>query len=385
MVQIGTIEYVAEVTGAGDARSKTDSLQESQERLADTSGESAGALNGFAGTVQGTGEEAGRASFVTGIFDHSLRILGSTVFFVGGILTGFAKAVGVVAVALKGGALAVGVLTGTLSGLTLGGVVGTAVAGITGFVGWLAAGSAGALAFAGVIGVGIGVLGAWILHVTGALDAVQRFGAWVGNVLPDWVRDGMLAVLGVTVGPLAALGGFIIGTFEGGFSEGVDRAREVMGIWVGAIDRTTDRVVGLFRDMWDRILGMVPSPGDLAPDVGDVPLLGDVVDAGADVADFFGGLRGSLPGLQAGGRVGRGGIAQVHEGEAVIPRPFVEAVERADAGRGRGGDTFVDTIVVNIDGADFDPSDMSRRDVQDFAERIARALGRETSTVAGTR
>lgn len=442
MVQIGTIEYEARVTGAGEARSKTEDLQESQEDLAEASEESAGVMNRFAGTVETGGENAGNAAHNVGIMDTATRLLGSTATFVTGALGGMAARILGISGATAAASGALSTLTGWLSGLTLSGIIGSAVGAIKGFAGWLAAGSAGALAFAGAVGAGLGLLGVWALQVTGALDAVRGFGTWVRDRLPGWVRDGLLQIISLAVGPLAALGGFITGTLEGGFGEGVRRARQVIGVFVGAWQRNINRVVRIGQVGWNRIkqgvaglrtravsevgkirnfaenswsriasgaqsmkqkvVGFFGDIGTAAtnqfrsgfnsvvPSSIDIPsvTIGGGSIAGQDIpSTTIGGGSLSLPQLQTGGMIEQSGAAVVHEGEAVVPEPIVSAAE--SGGGGGGGDTIIEVdvggITLRVDGSGFDPNDLSRRELESLADQIASAIGKKTSTVAGTR
>lgn len=399
-------------------------------------------MNRFAGTVETGGDNAGDAAQSVGVMDTATRLLGSTASFVAGSLGGLAgRIVGITGVsAAASGALST--LTGWLSGLTLSGVVGSVTGAISGFAGWLAAGSAGALAFAGAIGAGLGLLGVWVLEVTGALDAVKRFGAWVGNQLPGSVRDGLLQIISIVAGPLAALGGFIVGTLEGGFGEGVRRAREVIGIFVGAWKRNINRIVQVGQAGWNRIkqgvaglrsraisevrniqnfasnswsritsgaqsmkqkvVGFFGDIGTAAtnqfrsgfnsvvPSSIDIPsvTIGGGTIAGQDIPSAtIGGGSISLPQLQTGGMIEESGAAVVHEGEAVVPEPIVSAAESGGGGGGGGGDVTVEVgqIVLEVSDPGFDPSDLSRSEIKDLADRISRALGQKTSSVAGTR
>lgn len=533
MVQIGTIEYEAKVTGAAEAQSQTEDLQESQEDLAESSEESATSLNGFAGSIRSSGDASTRTGRQTGVLDHSLRLLGSTAHFVGGAIVGLVGKVTGLGGVMAAGAKAVGVIKGALAGLTLKGMLGSVVGALKGFGAWLAAGSAGALAFAGAIGAGLGLLGVWILEVTGALDAVRNFGAWVGDVLPGWVRDGLLQVLSIGVGPLAALGGFITGFIQGGFSEGFAQAREVMSIFGGAwrrqigrisdvfwggvdriksgwssirsgarsaIDGTRERFFGFVegvRGRWDsfvagtvgrfnegveqirggfvflresgiqaisqiagffiggitgirerftgafdtvdeRFSGLAEGiqerveaiPGDIRSGLNRVErvftgtwedikdgvtgFLGDIEDAATNtvragfnavvpdevsipsvtlsapswaggMSTTIGGQSLDLPQLQVGGRIQESGAAVVHEGEAVIPEPIVSAAERGGGDGDDGGGVTVEDMTLIINADTFDPTDLSRRDIQELADRLTKAMGRKTSSRAGTR
>lgn len=321
MVQIGTIEYEAKVTGAAEAKSQTEDLQESQEDLAEASEDSAGSLNGFAGSIRRSGDASTQTGRQTGVLDHSLRLLGSTAHFVGGSLVALAKKNTILAGAIKGVTAAVGLAKGALAGLTLKGMLGTVVGALKGFGAWLAAGSAGALAFAGAIGAGLGLLGVWALEVTGALDAVRNFGAWVGDVLPGWVRDGLLQVLSIGVGPLAVFGGFITGFIQGGFSEGFAQAREVMSVFGGAWRRNMGRLsdafwgfVGWIGDGWDRIKSVGRS----------------AIDGTRERFDqFVGGVRGRWDSFVAG-TVGRfwEGVEQIRGGFVFLREAGVQAISQ---------------------------------------------------------
>jgi hypothetical protein len=388
MVQIGTIEYEARVTGVAEAKQNAEEFAATQEDAAEAS-ERAAASGGFlAGTLglvasreEEAGDEADNAGTKTDLLSSSLFFLGSTAVTTAAQMLGVSGALGTVAGAA-------GTVKATLSGLTLSGVVGSVTSAFSGFVGWLAAGSAGALAFAGAIGAGIGALGVWVLQVTGALDAVRGFGRYVGSELPPSVRDGLLAVTGIFTGSLATIGAFITGTIAGGFDEGFARAMRVSQTFRGAYNRTMGRV----EDFTDRTVAYVISRFD---QLGDA-VVGTVTQAwnsniparisfpAATIAgQTIGGGGISIPRLQTGGMVDETGLAVVHEGESVIPEPITSAAE--GGGGGGGGDsTVIERIVVNVSG-DFDPSDMSKRDVESLADRIDAAIGKNTNTRAGVR
>lgn len=541
MVQIGTIEYEAKVTGVEDAQEQTRELQQQQEGLAQASEESAGSMDNFAGTVEQTGDETEQTSRNVGILDTSTRLLRSTIVGTIGAIGGMIlKVAGLGAVAgTVAGAL--GTLKAAVSGLTLSGIIGSVVGGLKGFAAWLAAGSAGALAFAGAIGAGLGLLGAWVLEVTGALDAIKGFGTWVRDKLPGWVRDGILQVISIVAGPLALAGGMIKGFFEDGWSgaveagkriirsfvgawkrqlgrikdalsgavnwitttwnrgvtrvkriwgrgvsrikntwdRGVQRVGEiwnrgvdrVMNIWNRGVDRVTgawnsgvdsiqqtwdrgvQRVKGGWQDLentfsrgwqsfkqdakgavsgtvqtWNQGVNRMKSKyknlknsvigffGDMkseavkfgsnveqavvntvrsgfnsvVPDRISLPSTTiDVPEVAGGRSFTIGGQSLDLPQLQVGGMVNETGIAQVHEGEAVIPEPIVQSAETStgggDAGGGSGRSTVViENLSLNLSG-EFNPSDMSRRELEDLADNVASAIGEKTQLQAGTR
>jgi len=74
----------------------------------------------------------------------------------------------------------------------------------------------GSLAAAAAFGALLGLLGVGILEKTGILDAVRNLGAAIGEALPAAVRDGMLAVLSLVLGPLAVLVSFLFLRQRGG-------------------------------------------------------------------------------------------------------------------------------------------------------------------------
>lgn len=414
MVQIGTIEYEARVTGVDDAQESTDELQESQEQLAETTEESAGLLNRFAGTVDAGAGNADEAAHNVGRMDTSTRLLGSSASIAAGAVSVLVGEI--VAASVTGGAAAgaLGSLKGAISGLTIGGIVGGAIGSLKGFASWLAAGSAGALAFAGALGFGLGVLGVWALEVTGAIGKIRQFGQVLSEKLPGWARDGLITLIGIFAGPLAAIGSFIVGTIQGGFKEGINRAKQTLSVFQGAWNRTIgriksvassgwntiasgaqgmkNRIVGFFGDLGDSAGSMIRSGFNAAiPSSLSIPevTIGGGSIAGQDIPSVsIGGGSINMPQLQTGGMIEQSGAAVVHEGEAVIPEPIVSAASGGgSSGGGGGGDVTVDVggITLEVTDPNFDPSDLSRRDVESLADRIARILGKKTSSIAGTR
>jgi len=246
MVRIGEVFWVASVQGGDEAADTADSMGDSMESVAGSAVGAAAAQEDYGDSTAEANEQTEESTFLTGALDVAQSLLGSTLFFTA---SSFSVA-GTAAYAYSG---AMTVATAATSGLSFAagvasGALGTAAGYVSGFVSWLAAGSAGALAFGAAIGLAIGTLGVWILSVTGALDAVRNFGAWVGNVLPGWVRDGLLQMLSLAVGPLAVFGGFISGFVEGGFDEGFRRARAVIDTFIGAWDRQIGRIVSVGED-----------------------------------------------------------------------------------------------------------------------------------------
>ena len=94
----------------------------------------------------------------------------------------------------------------------------------------------------------------------------------------------------------------------------------------------------------------------------------------------IGGQTLDLPQLHTGGLIEESGIAEVHEGEAVIPADIVQAAEN---GEGSGGVTKVDINLGGIEIGDqsLDIRDMSRMELQNLAKLIAEELGDEVRSV----
>lgn len=136
---------------------------------------------------------------------------------------------------------------------------------LSSLVGWITGLVSGTLALPVAIGAIIGLFGVWALEALGVLDAVQNLGRWIGNLLPGIVRDGILTIIGIFAGPLAVIGGFITGFIEGGFEEGIERAQEIIDIFIGAAARLfqpiADVITGIFETLqnivsqtWDAIV-----------------------------------------------------------------------------------------------------------------------------------
>lgn len=421
MTKIGEVFWVASVQGADSATENAQELEGSMDSVASTATQAAEAQNQYGDSTADSAEATGRASFLTGKLNVMTGLLSSTLFFTSKqfnlaatAATAYSGAVSLAGLASAGATKAVALL-GTAAG-----AIGSAFAWVSGvgssFLAWLAAGSAGAIALAGAIGFGLGVLGVWILQVTGALDAVKNFGRWVGNVLPGWVRDGLLQMLSVAVGPLAAFGAFISGTVEGGFDEGFRRAREVVDIFLGAWDRQIGRVVSIGEDAltslqegwtsfknWifgivdgivDKILAIPDAAAEAADAIPGSDLAGEagrqaggVLSGAAETGGDIVGGGADLLGLQTGGIIAEGGVAEVHRGEAVIPRTIVEAARGGDRGparRGGGGegDTEV-TYDIDIGDQTLDLSKLDRSTLRELSAMLNDELGNTTGNLTG--
>jgi len=251
MVKVGEVFWVARVEGQGKASAAAQDLQDDMGDVAEQSTKAAAAQETVASTTGDAADSQDDAAGSTGVLTTAYSLLGSGLLFAAnrtGLMTvatlAYSKAAGVAAAATTAWNIAQGGVGGLLK--KLGGLLGTASAYLSGFVSWLLAGSAGAFAVAGAIGAAIGLLGVWILEVTGALDAIKGFGEWVGNQLPGFVRDGLLNVLSIVVGPLAVLGGLIVGFVEDGFSGAFDRAGQIVDIFIGSWARNIGRLGAIF-------------------------------------------------------------------------------------------------------------------------------------------
>lgn len=110
----------------------------------------------------------------------------------------------------------------------------------------------------------------------------------------------------------------------------------------------------------------------------------------------------NLVGLDSGGRILESGVAEVHKGEAVIPRPLVEAAEQGanrvgnmardsvsvevnnQAGGGGGGPSKVEnSYQISVGDQSLDLSNLSRSDLRTLAALIGDQLGEDAGDLAG--
>jgi methyl-accepting chemotaxis protein len=263
-----------------------------------------------------------------------------------GTLIGVLGTLAIVGSAVAGALIAIG---GLLPGLTISGVLGSALSALTSFVGTLAGLVTGSLAAAVAFGVFLGLLGVAALEATGVLDAVRNLGSAVGEALPAAARDGALAFISALLGPLAVIGaatsGFVSGVLDGGLSEGIDRAisnaKEVIGTFVGAWRRTLGRigdVVGGFVEdafQWGRALIEEFASGIESK-------ISDVAGAASDVAAE---ARAHLPGSPAD----RGPLSDLDEAGPALAETFADGMA--------GGVGRVRSAAVNVAGAADNGSD----------------------------
>lgn len=417
MVRIGEVFWVASVKGTDEAADASDELSDSMGSVAGAAIGASEAQNEYGDSTKDANEQTERSTFLTGALNVAQSLLASTLFF-----TSQSFSVASVAATVYSGAMTLA--TAATSGLAavvtyVGGALSTAAGLVSGFVSWLAAGSAGALAFGAAIGLAIGTLGVWILSVTGALDAVKNFGAWVGNVLPGWVADGLLQMLSLAVGPLAVFGGFIAGFVEGGFDEGFRRARQVIDVFIGAWDRQLGRIVSVAEDGWnalrqgwtdfknwifgivdgivDKIMAIPDAAAEAADSIPGSDIAGEagrqagglVGDAAGAVGDA-GSAIGDAVGLDSGGMIQDEGIARVHKGEAVIPEPIVSAAKGREGSAPRSappaaGGPPEQNFDIEIGDQSLDLSRVDRSTLRELAAMIDSEIGSSTGNLAGGR
>jgi hypothetical protein len=275
------------VSNVADAQANANDFAESNREMG-ASAEDAGEATGFlAGRLSTTSDEQDDVSKGADDADEGFTLLRGTVVGLTGTLGSLMlRFVGVSSVvgALSG---AVSTLTGYLGALSLSGILGSVTGALSTFVGWLAAGSAGALAVGAAIGLAIGLFGVWILEITGVLDWIGRLGDTLANALPGWARDGILAIIGLFAGPLAIIGGFIVGFIEGGFDRAFERAGQITDIFFGAFKRLAGGAFDWFR-------GALRGVGDFVGDIwhGIERMVGDVWDGIRKT------VRGAISGVQ---------------------------------------------------------------------------------------
>lgn len=134
----------------------------------------------------------------------------------------------------------------------------------------------------------------------------------------------------------------------------------------------------------NRELSADPETGFIDPR--ETPGLSQAFDAGQATGNFlFGG--------KAGARIQSDGIMRVHAGEELVPADITRDLQMVDNLMSLGGDgggggganvTQVENISVELSG-DFDPSNVSRRDLDSLADRLVDLIGEKTNRRAGVR
>lgn len=146
----------------------------------------------------------------------------------------------------------------------------------------------------------------------------------------------------------------------------------------GAVGSVVDAITSPFEMAKELITGIVSSITDMASSVGEavggmvdsIPGSGAVGDAGSFVSK-------NVPGLDSGGIVKQGGLAEIHKGEAVVPADVTKEAVKEGTDSGGGGDQPIKVNVGGIEVGDqtIDLSKLTRTEQKKLAELIAEKLG----------
>jgi hypothetical protein len=410
MAEVGSLTWVAEIQEVAQSKREAEEMTEGLEGVAEQARETDAAVEEVGDTTGSLNARFGGLETSAGFLAGGLSLLG------GEILLLLGRFVGVGAAAAK--------LTGLLRGL----YVWVAAGGLTGaistlvgvgqsFLGWLAAGSAGALAFGAAIGALIGLTVTWILEITGVLDVIGQLGVMLRDSLPGWARDALLAVISIFAGGLAVLGGLIVGFVGSGgdLEVAMETAEEVLQIFAGAWERLFAGVMetagefksdliawgeGVAGDLSDTITGVVEGAWNAAvPDTIDIPEMSvggqsiSTTIAGQEVGGSLpvvsiGGQDLDLPQLATGGQVKSGGAAELHEDELVMPadisQDIIDLLRGAAGGGGGGGETVViEQQVIEIGDQQLDVRELDRGAMELLADLIAERQGDKLTTLVG--
>lgn len=247
MAEVGELTWIAEIKEVADAKREASEVTDDLEGMAEVARETDDAVKDVDDSAGGLGKSFGTLGKTTGLVNGMLGLLNSSLIVLILQFTGLrGKVLGTIA-SLQAlyGVLGTGGLLGVLS--TIGTKLGA-------FASWVAAGSAGALAFAAALGAVIGLIGVWILKITGVLDVIGDLGSALADRLPGWATDAILAVISIFAGGLAVLGGVILGFMEGGLSGAIERGSEVLFIFVDAWVRLAERVREVAGDLLDGLI-----------------------------------------------------------------------------------------------------------------------------------
>ena len=388
MVTIGSLSWVAKVEGISDANAQADNLADSMaqaEQKTESANEQLEESEGKMGALT----SATSSSTVAMMTNSNIAsLLTSSIFFLTSAVTAL------IGKKLTLAAIITGIVAGlkTISGIVVlaGGYISAMAASVGTLLGygsaciaWLAAGSAGAIAAAVAIGAFIGLLGVFILEITGVLDWVRALGESLGTDLPAWASEGLLALIGIFAGPLAIIGGFISGFVEGviedglvgGINRGVERAREVLDIFILAWRRTFDRITGWatsFASDISRAMGNVIRDGwnAVVPSQVNIP---SITVAGQTI----GGQSIDLPQLQSGGIIEQTGMFVGHAGERVLNPAETSRVNEITNVGGGGAGLTIEELIIDIGDQTLDLSTLTRSELQDLAELMTEEFGRE--------
>lgn len=438
MVQIGKIEYAAEVTGADEAESKTESLTDSYAGMGEQATGAAEDVGFLGGTLSTAADESKDAEEAAADADTEFTLLQNTIE---GIQGGIGELLGTAGLSGIGGLIQGGVALGSL---VKGASFATLVKG---------AASLGALIIAADTITDI-IEGK--APLTAFVDSTEDFGELVLN--PIGIENDLVegvAGLGVFIAGAASIASFITGV---SISTMITGAGAKIATFLG-VSSLTSLVTGAGATIASFLGGisltaLVAGVGSIAALIFGVISLGDLVDGdisrwnlpgrfGAALGEGFrrawpdmaeriynaftnnpvyaageftgeviqgqsrGGVQVENGGLsanpetgfidprdypfgQSGGRVGETGLAVIHENEQLIDPSTAETLRSADgmrSGGGGGGDVTsvtVENITMEMTG-DFDPSNVTRRQLSSLASRLTDVMGDKTNRRAGVR
>lgn len=409
MAEVGELTWIAEIKEIAKSKKSAEEMNEGLEGLADQARQTDEAMEQVGDSSGSLSDSFGGLGRSSGFLTGALGLVGSGLMLLVGQFTTATTATGVLTGAMKG-------LYAWLAGGGISGVLATASGYASSFIGWLAAGSAGALAFAAALGAAAGLFVVWIMHITGVLDWIGGLGEALGTQLPGWARDGLLAVISIFAGGLALLGALIVGFMEGGLQGAIERGEEVLQIFGGAWERLIGGIMETLNDWKQDVIQLASNVAEelasavttavsglwnsVIPDsitlpeisVGgqsistEIPHVGEVggtlpeVSIGGDTIDF--------PQLASGGMIEEGGGAVLHQGEMVLPadvsRDVISALRRARKGGGGGGTTLnIERQVIEIGDQTLDLSRLDRGMLEELADLIAEKQGDELTTLIG--
>lgn len=276
MANVGSLNWLVKMEKAARAKSKANEVSDEFEEMGDKARKADRAVEDLndstdnaGGKLSGMGRRLGLTTGMLGLFTSGLLTAGTALLRLMGISIG-GGALGSLMTWIKGLSLTGAVawlrgLAATLGGmlLTALGKVAYAAGAVVGALEWMvAAGGATAAAgwaLAAAIGAVIGLFGVWILEITGVLDWIGKLGEMLADGLPQWATDGIQTVIALFTGPLAAIGGFIVGFIRGGFDKGMEMAWQIVKIQVRAIWRTFGRLFNLLEGGWNAFAGWLES------------------------------------------------------------------------------------------------------------------------------
>lgn len=215
---------------------------------------------------------------------------------------------------------------------------------------------------------------AWTLisvTILQALDAILTGARVILMLLQGDFSGAFEAILGFVSRTMGRMGDVVgsalnlILTFWG------DYVRNVKEFWIGLKDWIVDFAKGVGRAVASALKGAFNAAIPDSVGIDPVTVKGKTVFPGKSI---------DLPQLNTGGVIKESGIAEVHEGEAVIPADITRAAER-------GGDSHeTKNVEIHVGGVEIgdqslDISDMSPMELRALAETIAEQLGDDVRSV----